>query len=75
MFKYLLTDGETEIIAIEMEKIAYIHIDSTLTGSKLRLTGKVEVRRGIHMLRNVNVEVVWSNKDSSLFKTIGLASF
>ena len=28
MFKYLLTDGKTDIMAVELEKIAYIHFDS-----------------------------------------------
>jgi hypothetical protein len=29
IFKYLLSDGQNEIIAIEMEKLAYIHLDTT----------------------------------------------
>ena len=74
MLKYLLTDGTTEIIAIELEKIAYIHLENTLVGSKLRLCGNIEVRRGIHMLRNSNVEVLWSNKEPG-FKTEGCTSF
>ena len=74
MFKYLLTDGKTDIMAVELEKIAYIHFDSCQVGSKLRLTGKIEVRRGIHMIKNANVEVVWGNKDPG-FKTSGCTSF
>ena len=74
MFKYLLTDGKTDIIAIELEKLAYIHLESCHVGTKLKLTGKIEVRRGIHMLKNVNVEVVWANHDPG-FKTQGCTSF
>ena len=74
MFKYLLTDGKTEIIAIELEKLAYIHLESCQVGTKLKLTGKIEVRRGVHMLKNVNVEVVWVNHDPG-FKTQGCTSF
>ena len=29
MLKFLLTDGKTDIIAIEMEKLAYIHLETT----------------------------------------------
>ena len=74
MFKYLLTDGKTEIMAVELEKIAFIHLDSCQVGSKLRLTGRIEVRRGIHMIKNANVEVVWANKEPG-FKTTGCTSF
>ena len=75
MFKFLLTDGCTEIIAIELEKLAYIKLEKTNPGSKLKLTGKIEVRRGIHMLRNSNIEVIWNNEDAGLFKTTGGTSF
>jgi hypothetical protein len=74
MFKYLLTDGKTDIMAVELEKIAYIHLDSCQVGSKLKFTGKIEVRRGIYMIKNANIEVLWANKDPG-FKTTGCSSF
>ncbi len=73
MLKFILTDGQTEIMAIEMERLAYIYLDSAQAGTKLRLTGKIEARRGIHMIKNSNVEVVWLNKEP--FTTVGCSSF
>ena len=62
------------MLALELERLAYIHLDNIQTGSKLRLSGKVEIRRGTIMLRNTNVEVVWGNKEGG-FKTSGITSF
>eukprot|EP00347_Sterkiella_histriomuscorum_P004743 403359277 len=75
MFKLLLTDGKTDIIAIELEKIYSLNLDNTQIGSKLRLQGVIEVRRGIYMLRNDNVEVLWNNKENPQFKTTGSTGF
>ncbi len=56
------------MLALELERLAFIHLDNIQPGSKLRLSGKIEIRRGTMMLRNANVEVVWGNKEAG-FKT------
>jgi hypothetical protein len=38
-------------------------MEMTKPGSKLKLIGNIEVRRGIYMLRNCNVEIAWNNYD------------
>lgn len=55
MFKYLLTDGEHDIIAIESEPLTFLKIDKALPGTKIRLTGPIEIRRGIWLLQPHNV--------------------
>lgn len=62
LFKYLLTDGVREIVALELEPIHQISLEGFLPGSKLRLIGPIEVRRGIWMLKRPNVETLWSNE-------------
>lgn len=64
--KFLLTDGISDIIAIEHEKLKDISINSTLPGSKIKLIGPIEVRRGIYFLRNNNIELVFGNSDENL---------
>ena len=61
MFKYLFTDGQTEIIAVELEPIRELSTESTLPGTKIRLIGPIDVRRGIWLLKRNNVEVLWAN--------------
>ena len=68
MYKYLLTDGRVEIIACELECIKEIDITKTLPGSKIRIYGPVEVRRGIWMLKRGNVELLWTNTDAKMIK-------
>jgi hypothetical protein len=60
MYKYLLTDGMSNFIACELEHLSGIEIRKTLPGSKLRLHGPIEVRRGIWMLRKSNVELLYT---------------
>ena len=45
---------------------------TVLPGSKIILKGPIETRRGIYMLKNVNVELKWTNNDP---KMIGHCSF
>ena len=61
MFKYLFTDGQTEIIAVELEPIRELSAESTLPGTKIRVIGPIDVRRGIWLLKRNNVEVLWAN--------------
>jgi hypothetical protein len=61
LYKYLLTDGKTEVIALEIEAIRDIEILKTLPGTKIRLYGPIEVRRGIWLLKRANVELLWHN--------------
>jgi hypothetical protein len=71
MFKYLLTDGKREIVALEIEPLFCISLERTLPGSKLRLIGPIEVRRGIWMLRRPNVELMWANtSNKTMIKNI-----
>lgn len=68
MHKYLLTDGKVDIIACETECIKEIDIFKTLPGSKVRIYGPIEVRRGIWMLKRGNMELVWTNSDNKMVK-------
>jgi hypothetical protein len=63
MLKYLFTDGRDEIIAIELEPIRELSLETCFPGTKVRLIGPIEVRRGIWMLRRSNIEVLWTNTD------------
>ena len=51
MFKYLLTDGRTQIIALEIQPLYTIQLERTQPGSKILLIGPIEVRRGIWLLK------------------------
>lgn len=64
MLKLLMTDGHSDFIAIEMEKLRDLSLD-VFPGTKIKIIGPIEVRRGIYMLRNHNVQVVWANTDNS----------
>lgn len=57
----MLTDGKSEIIAIEIETLRDIDVYKTLPGTKVRLFGPIEIRRGIWTLRRSNVEIIWHN--------------
>ena len=63
LFKYLLTDGRVQIIAIEVQPIYGVNLERTLPGSKLLLVGPIQVRRGIWLLKQANVRVLWENQD------------
>jgi hypothetical protein len=43
-----------------------LSFDGTLAGTKLKLKGPIEVRRGLYLLKNQNVDLVWANKDETL---------
>lgn len=72
MYKYLLTDGKIDVIACELEPLKEIDLAKTQPGSKVRVYGPVEVRRGVWMLKRGNVELLWTNQDP---KMIGKCSF
>ncbi|CDW88392.1 UNKNOWN [Stylonychia lemnae] len=74
MLKFLLCDGKIDVLAVELEKIYAINLDNTLPGSKLRLKGRVEIKRGTYLLRSENIEVIWNNKEGG-FRTLGNVSF
>ena len=57
-----------------MEKLYCISLDSVQPGSKLKLKGRLEVKRGVYLLRNCNVEVVQALHDPG-FKSVGNVSF
>jgi hypothetical protein len=61
LYKYLLTDGKAEIVAIEVEMLRDIEITRTLPGTKIRLYGPIEVRRGVWLLKRSNIEIMWQN--------------
>ena len=63
MFKYLLTDGRTQIIGLEIQPLYSINLERTLPGSKLLLMGPIEVRRGIWLLKQTNIRLLWENTD------------
>ena len=50
-----------QIIAVELEPIRELSAESTLPGTKIRLIGPIDVRRGIWLLKRNNVEVLWAN--------------
>lgn len=49
------------MIALEIEPLRDLDIQKTLPGTKLRLYGPIEVRRGIWLLKKSNVELLWHN--------------
>ena len=51
LFKYLMTDGRTQVIALEAQPLHCIQLERTLPGSKLLFIGPIEVRRGIWLLK------------------------
>jgi hypothetical protein len=73
MLKFLLSDITNEVIAIELEKLKDISLDVVHPGSKIKLKGPIEVRRGIYMLKNHNIELVWANREN--IKMVTNASF
>ena len=42
-----------------------VQLERTLPGSKLLLIGPIEVRRGIWLLRQSNVRILWENTDQA----------
>lgn len=38
-----------------------IEITRTLPGTKIRLYGPIEVRRGVWLLKRSNIEIMWQN--------------
>ena len=68
MFKYLFTDGRTQIIALYS-----IQLERTQPGSKILLIGPIEVRRGIWLLKQNNIKMLWEN--SSLPKMVPKLGF
>lgn len=63
LFKYLVTDGRTQVIGLEIQPLYSINIERTLPGSKLLFIGPIVVRRGIWLLKQSNIKVVWENTD------------
>ena len=76
MLKFLLTDGRgTYTMAVELDRLTGgISTEATQPGSKLLLKGVIEVKRGLYMLKNPNVELVYGYSSPG-FKTSGLTSF
>ena len=71
MLKLLLNDGINDVIAIELERIPDISFESTKQGSKLKLKGNVEVRRGLYLLKWNHLKALWNNKDDmKIFLTV-----
>ncbi|XP_078323560.1 tudor domain-containing protein 3-like isoform X2 [Crassostrea virginica] len=62
MLKLVLTDGQMNCNAVEMEKLERIGLD-TCPGSKICLNGKVEVEHGFLKLYNRNVRFVGGRVD------------
>ena len=73
LYKFLLTDGRAEVIALEIEPLRDLDIQKTLPGTKLRLYGPIEVRRGIWLLQKSNVELLWHN--TAIKDLVGTQSF
>ena len=46
---------------MEIETLRDLDLQRTLPGTKLRIYGPIEVRRGIWMLKRANVELLWHN--------------
>lgn len=65
LFKYLLTDGRTQVIALEMQPLHSVQLERSLPGSKILLIGPIEVRRGIWLLKQNNIKMLWENRDEA----------
>ena len=61
--KLLLTDGRDEVMAVENEPLWAIELQKTLPGTKIRVFGPIEVRRGLWLLRESNLELMWHNTE------------
>ncbi|CBZ51145.1 conserved hypothetical protein [Neospora caninum Liverpool] len=61
--KLILSDGHETLAAVEYRKIAAFSATTLQRGAKLLLFGAPEVRRGLVLLQEANVRVVWGGAD------------
>nr|PIM03660.1 hypothetical protein TGCOUG_234600 [Toxoplasma gondii COUG] len=62
--KLLLSDGRASVAAVEYRRIPALSAAALQRGAKLLLCASPEVRRGVLLLQEANVRVVWGGSDA-----------